>query len=154
MRERRNKGRRERLSSSRLFSRRKKFLSRGDARREETEDVMGERRRHREREKRERERDERRRGRLFLPPLPATEFPSRERERGEERETGEKKWGEEFNFPPPFARHTRACVQETVQKAEKGTEEFGDERRNERSGRRSLGEKERMGRKGGEDAEK
>ena len=39
---------------------------------------------------------ESKRGRVFLPPLLATEFPSRERERGEEREImGERFYGRE-----------------------------------------------------------
>ena len=72
-----------------------------DSEREGEKKVTGERERKKERgeEKpqkrgrkkvRTRER-KRKRGRLFLPPLLATGFPSPERERGEERETGEKK---------------------------------------------------------------
>ena len=60
---------RGRLSSSCLFSQRKPFSSSGYARREEREDVAGERKRQREREKRERE-ERKTRGGAFPPASP------------------------------------------------------------------------------------
>ena len=114
------------------------------------EETRGERRGKMSREREEdSERERHKKERESFPPASPRDGISVARERVmEERKTGEKKGGEEFNFPS-FARHTRARAREEAgQKAEKGTEVFGDGRRNERRGRKSLREKERMGRKG------
>ena len=87
----RERGERGRLSSSRVREerRRGRVLERG--RKGEGEEISPSSCYARTRPGEQRGEEEKKRGRLFLLPLLATEFPSRERERGEERDGREKK---------------------------------------------------------------
>ena len=131
MREIEGERRRERLGRAigreEFSSRRKPFPWRGDPRRERK--TAGEREKERDKERERRKNVEEREA--FPPASPrdgisvarerarGRERNGRERERGKrgkreeiERMKGRKKGGEEFNFPPPFARYRRAQERE------------------------------------------